>query len=52
MHSAAILAAENRELRTANAKQKRKREKSRTYVAQESALRVEEDLNRVRRVNE
>ncbi|OJD23052.1 hypothetical protein ACJ73_05599 [Blastomyces percursus] len=47
MHSAAILAAENRELKAANAKQKRKRERGHTYVAQEGSLRVEEGLGRV-----
>lgn len=52
MHSAAILAAENRELRAANAKQKRKRERGRTYIAQEGALGVEEGLDRIQRVNE
>ncbi|EDN11036.1 conserved hypothetical protein [Histoplasma mississippiense (nom. inval.)] len=41
MHSAAILAAENR-----------KRERGRTYVAQEGALGVEEGLDRVRSINE
>ena len=52
MHSAAILAAENRELRAANAKQKRKQEKGCTYVAQEGALEVEEGLSRVQSINE
>ena len=51
MHSAALLAAENKKLRAANAKQKRKWER-RMYVAQEGALRVEEGLNHVQRVNE
>ncbi|OJD20129.1 hypothetical protein ACJ73_08537, partial [Blastomyces percursus] len=52
MHSAAILEAENRKLGAANVKQKRKREKSRRYVAQEGALRVEEALHRIQKVKE
>jgi hypothetical protein len=32
MQSATLLAAENRELRAANEKQKRKRERRRTYI--------------------
>lgn len=47
MHNAAILAAENRELRAANIKQKKKHERDHTYLAQKGALRVEEDLNHV-----
>jgi hypothetical protein len=52
MHSAALLAAENRELRAANEKQKRKRERRCTYIGQENALTIKEGLNRVRRANE
>ncbi|EDN08103.1 conserved hypothetical protein [Histoplasma mississippiense (nom. inval.)] len=52
MCSAAILAKENKELRAANEKQKRKRGKGRTYIAQEGVLRVEEGIDRVRSVNE
>jgi hypothetical protein len=37
MQSAALLAAENRELRAANKKQKRKRERHRIYIGQEDA---------------
>jgi hypothetical protein len=33
MQSAALLAAENRELRTANEKQKRKRERCHIYIS-------------------
>jgi hypothetical protein len=52
MQSAALLAAENRELRAANEKQKRKRKRRRTYIGQEDALTIEEGMNRVRRTNE
>jgi hypothetical protein len=51
MHSAAILARENRELKAANAKQKRKREAHRTYISQGEGLTVEEGIDRVRRAN-
>jgi hypothetical protein len=51
MHSAALLAAENRELRAANEKQKTKRERRRTYIGQKDALTIKEGLNRVRRAN-
>jgi hypothetical protein len=52
MHSAAILAKENKELRAANEKQKRKRGRGRMYIAQEGVLSVEEGMNRVQKVNE
>jgi hypothetical protein len=52
MQSAALLAAENRELRAANEKQKRKRERRRTYIGQEDALTIEEGVDRVRRAGE
>jgi hypothetical protein len=52
MHSAAILARENRELKTANTKQKRKREARRTYISQGEGLTVKEGIDRVRRANE
>jgi hypothetical protein len=52
MHSAALLAAENRELRAANEKQKRKRERRRAYIGQENALTIKEEVNRVQRANE
>jgi hypothetical protein len=51
MHSAAILARENRELKAANTKQKRKRETRRTYISQGEGLTVKEGMDRVRRVN-
>jgi hypothetical protein len=51
MQGAALLAAENKELRAANEKQKRKRGKGRTYIGQEDVLTVEEGINRVRRAN-
>jgi hypothetical protein len=52
MQSAALLAAKNRELRAANEKQKKKREKRRTYIGQEDALTIKEGVNRVQRANE
>lgn len=52
MHSAAILAAENRALKAANEKQKRKQERRRTYIGQEDALTIEEGIDRVRRAKE
>lgn len=52
MHSAAILAAENRALKAANKKQKRKQERRHTYIGQEDALTIEEGIDRVRRANE
>ncbi|OJD27686.1 hypothetical protein ACJ73_00914 [Blastomyces percursus] len=52
MHSAAILTRENKELRAANAKQKRKRERHRTYISQGEGLTIEEGMDRVRRGNE
>jgi hypothetical protein len=52
MHSTALLVAKNRELRAANEKQKRKRERRRTYIDQKDALTVKKEMNRVRRVNE
>ncbi|KAL1958248.1 hypothetical protein VTO42DRAFT_4756 [Malbranchea cinnamomea] len=52
MHRMALLEEEIKELRAANAKQKRKRERGRTFIAQEGALRVEEGLDRVQRINE
>ncbi|OJD27644.1 hypothetical protein ACJ73_00953 [Blastomyces percursus] len=48
----ALLEQEVNELRAANTKHKRKREKSRTWIAQEGALGVEEGLDRVQKVNE
>jgi hypothetical protein len=51
MHSAALLATENRELRAANEKQKRKRERHRTYIGQKDALTIKEEIDRVRRAN-
>jgi Tfp pilus assembly protein PilE len=51
MHNAAILERENKELKTANAKQKRKRETRRTYISQGEGLTIKEEMNRVRRAN-
>ncbi|OJD12110.1 hypothetical protein AJ78_07246 [Emergomyces pasteurianus Ep9510] len=52
MYRMALLEQEVKELRAANAKQKRKRKKGCTYIAQENALGVEEGLDCVRRINE
>jgi hypothetical protein len=51
MQSAALLAAENRELRAANKKQKRKRERYYMYIGQNNTLTVKKGVNCVRRVN-
>ncbi|OJD26579.1 guanylate kinase [Blastomyces percursus] len=51
MHRIALLEQEVNELGVANTKQKRKREKSRTWIAQEGALGVEEGLDRVQKTN-
>jgi hypothetical protein len=51
MQSAALLAAENRELRAANKKQKRKQERRHTYIGQKDALTIKEGLNRVQKDN-
>ena len=45
MHKMALLEKKVKKLRAANAKQKRKQKRGHMYVAQESALRVEEDLD-------
>jgi hypothetical protein len=47
MQSAALLAAENRELKTVNKKQKRKRERRHIYIGQKNALTVKEGVDRV-----
>jgi hypothetical protein len=52
MQSAALLAAENKELRAANEKQKRKQGRGRTYIGQEDALTIKKGMNRVRMMNE
>ena len=45
MHSAVLLATENEELRTANTKQKAKRNQTRSYIAKEGVLTAQEGLN-------
>ena len=45
MHSAVFLATENKELRTANAKQKAKRNQTRSYIAKEGVLTAQEGFN-------
>ncbi|KAL1953207.1 hypothetical protein VTO42DRAFT_3391 [Malbranchea cinnamomea] len=52
MHSAAILVAENKASRAANAKQKRKQKRRRMYISREEGLTVQEGRDRVRRLNE
>ncbi|KAL1960690.1 hypothetical protein VTO42DRAFT_6520 [Malbranchea cinnamomea] len=52
MHSAAILAAQNKELLAANEKQKRKRERRHAFMGQEGALNAEEGMECVQRRNE
>jgi hypothetical protein len=46
MHSAALLADENKKLRTANERQKKKRAVRRSYIATGGVLTVQEGLNR------
>ncbi len=46
MYNAILLSEENRQLRAENARQKKKREKRRSYIAQEGVLTVQEGLNR------
>lgn len=52
MHSAAILARENKELKAANAKQKRKQEKHCTYISQGEGLTVEQGMDHIQRGKE
>ena len=49
MHSAVLLASEVKELRTANEKQKRKRGKARTYIADGGVLTTEEGQARTKK---
>ena len=46
MHSAVLLAEENKQLQTANERQKRKRARRRTYIAIGGILTVKEGLDR------
>jgi hypothetical protein len=46
MHNAVLLAEENKQLRTANERQKKKRALRRSYVASGGVLTVQEGLNR------
>ena len=46
MYSAALLAEENRYLRTENKRQKKKRAKRRSYIATGGVLTVQEGVNR------
>ena len=49
MHNTVLLASEVKELRTANEKQKQKRGKARTYIADGGILTGEEGLNRTKK---
>jgi len=51
MHSAVLLADENRKLRTANERQIKKKAVQRSYIAKRSVLTVQEGLNRSAIVN-
>ena len=46
MHSAILLASENRELRVFTQRQKRKRETPRSYIGNGGVLSVQEGLDR------
>ena len=47
MHSATLLAEENKQLRTANERQKKKRAVRRSYVARGGVLTVQEGLSQL-----
>ena len=47
MHNAALLAEENKQLRTANERQKKKRAVRRSYVAKGGVLTVQEGLSQL-----
>ena len=47
MHSAVILVEENRQLRSKNKRQKKKRAKRKAYIATGGVLSVQEGLNRL-----
>ncbi len=51
MHSAVLLAEENKQLRAENERQKRKRAKRRVYIATGGVLTVREGLNRAQMSN-
>jgi hypothetical protein len=51
MHSAILLTEENRQLRTANKRQKKKRAKRRSYIATGGVLTVQEGVERAQIVN-
>jgi DDE superfamily endonuclease len=51
MHNAVLLADENRQLRTENERQKRKRAKKRTYIAKGGVLTVQEGLDLLQQAN-
>ena len=46
MYNAMLLAEENRQLRTENERQKKKKTRHREYIATEGVLTVQEGLNR------
>ena len=47
MHGAVLLAEENRQLRTENQRQKKKKQRKRTFIATGGVLTVQEGLDRV-----
>ena len=51
MHSAVLLAEENKQLWTENRRQKKKRQRSRTYIATGGVLTVQEGLDRSQILN-
>ena len=51
MHSAVLLAAENKKLRAANERQKKKRAVRRSHIATGGVLTVQEALNRSVTIN-
>ncbi|OJD26065.1 hypothetical protein ACJ73_02566 [Blastomyces percursus] len=52
MYNATILAKENKQLRAANEKQKRKRQRGCTYIAEEGVLTVREGMDRIQPTEE
>ena len=51
MHNAVLLTEENRQLRAANERQKKKRAKRKSYIAVGGVLTVQEGLNRSQMVD-
>ena len=51
MHSAVLLAEENKQLRTKNERQKKKKAKRRSYIAIGGVLTVQEGLDQTQSAN-